>query len=107
MTDRVENHFRMFNEPVRSQDWTAFLATFTPDAVMKFNGIPAGPYIGSQQIARAYAERPPSGTMTCLSVTREGDDDVVRFAWDAGGGGTLRLSWRDAAVAGLTVTFDQ
>jgi hypothetical protein len=74
---------------------------------MRFNGVPAGPYIGSEQIARAYTERPPSGTMTCLSVTREGDEDVVRFAWDAGGDGTMRLSWRDGALAGLTVTFDQ
>jgi SnoaL-like domain len=107
MADRVDNHFRMFNESVRSHDWTAFLATFTPDAVMRFTGVPAGPYIGSEQIARAYAERPPSDTMTCLSVTREGDEDVVRFTWDAGGGGTMHLSWRDGAVAGLTVTFDQ
>jgi hypothetical protein len=33
-------------------------------------------------------------------------EDVVRFAWDAGGGGTMRIIWRDGAVAGLTVTFD-
>ena len=107
MTARVENHFRMFNESVRSHDWTAFLATFTPDAVMRFNGLPAGPYIGSEQIARAYAERPPSDTMTSLSVATHDDDDAVRFAWDAGGGGTMHLSWRDGAVAGLTVTFDE
>ena len=107
VADRVEEHFRLFNEAVRSRDWSAFLATFTPDAVMRFNGVPAGPYIGSEQIAGAYAERPPSDTMTCLSVTREGHDDVVRFAWDAGGGGTMLLSWRDGAVAGLTVTFDE
>ena len=36
VTDRVEEHFRLFNEAVRSQDWAAFLATFTPDAVMRF-----------------------------------------------------------------------
>ena len=44
--------------------------------------------------------------MTCVSDARDGDHDVVRFAWDAGGGGTLRVSWRDAAVAGLTIAFD-
>jgi len=70
VADRVEEHFRLFNEAVRSQDWTAFLATFTPDAVMRFEGVPAGPYT------------------------------------DAGGGGTLRLTWRDGAVAELIVTFD-
>jgi len=107
VSDRVTEHFRLFNQAVRSHDWTAFLATFTPDAVMSFNGVPAGPYAGLEQIARAYAERPPSDTMTSVSVARDGEVDIVRFAWDAGGGGTLRLSWRDGAIAALTVTFDE
>jgi len=106
MADRIEEHFRLFNEAVRSHDWAAFLATFTPDAVMRFDGVPVGPYVGRDQIARAYAEQPPSDTMTCVSDARDGDHDVVRFAWDAGGGGTLRVSWRDAAVAGLTIAVD-
>jgi hypothetical protein len=106
VTDRVGEHFRLFNEAVRTRDWTAFLATFTPDAVMSFEGIPAGQYEGLDQIARAYAERPPSDTMTCVSDARDGNRDVIRFAWDVGGGGTLQVTWRDGAVAGLTVTFD-
>ena len=96
----------MFNEAIRTRDWAAFLATFTPDAVMRFDGVPVGSYVGRDQIARAYAERPPSDTMSCVSDTRNGDNDVVRFAWDAGEGGTLRASWRNGAVADLTVTFD-
>jgi steroid Delta-isomerase len=106
VTDRVEEHFRLFNEAVRARDWAAFLATFTPDAVMRFEGVPVGPYEGLDQIARAYREQPPSDTMSCVSDTRAGDHDVVRFAWDAGGGGTLQMTWRDVAVAGLIVTFD-
>jgi steroid delta-isomerase len=106
VTDRVEEHFRLFNEAVRTRDWAAFLATFTPDAVMRFEGVPAGPYAGLDQIARAYAEQPPSDTMRCVSDARDDDHDVVRFAWDAGGGGTLQVGWRDGAVAGLTATFD-
>jgi len=106
VADRVEEHFRLFNEAVRSRDWAAFLVTFSPDAVMRFDGVPAGPYLGLDQITRAYAERPPSGTMSCVSDARDGDRDVVRFAWDAGGGGTLCMTWRDGAVSYLTVTFD-
>jgi ketosteroid isomerase-like protein len=106
MTDRVEEHFRLFNQAVRSHDWAAFLATFTPDAVMRFEGVPVGPYTGLEQISAAYAESPPSDTMTCLSDVRDGDQHVVRFGWDAGGGGTMRVAWRDSAVAELTVTFD-
>jgi ketosteroid isomerase-like protein len=106
VADRIAEHFRLFNEAVRSRDWAAFLATFTPDAVMRFEGVPAGPYEGLDQIARAYAEQPPSDTMSCVSDARDGDHDLVRFAWDAGGGGTLRVTWRDGAVAGLTIAFD-
>ena len=105
VADRVEEHFRLFNEAVRSQAWAAFLATFAPDAVMRFQGVPAGPYIGLDAITRAYAERPPSDTMSCVSDARDGDLDVIRFAWDGGGGGTLQITWRAGAVAGLTVTF--
>jgi len=87
VTDRVENHFRLFNDAVRSRDWTAFLATFSPDAVMRFNGVPAGPYLGSKQIAQAYAENPPSDTMTSgwntLRIGGAIDDDELLEAVDA------------------------
>jgi steroid Delta-isomerase len=106
MADRIEEHFRLFNEAARSRDYAAFVATFTPDAVMSFEGVPVGPYTGREQIARAYAEQPPSDTMICQSVARDGDHDVVRFAWDAGGSGTMRVTWRDGEVAGLVVAFD-
>jgi steroid delta-isomerase len=106
MTDRAGKHFRLFNEAVRSRDWAAFLETFTPDAVMRFEGVPAGPYAGLDQITRAYAAQPPSDTMSRVSDVRDGDRDVIGFAWDAGSGGTLRISWRNEAVASLTVTFD-
>jgi steroid Delta-isomerase len=106
MSSRSEEHLGLFNEAVRSHDWTAFLATFAPDAVMRFEGVPAGPYAGLDQIARAYAERPPSDTMTSRSVVRDGDHDTIRFSWDAGGSGTLELSWREGLIAALVVTFD-
>jgi len=49
VTDRVEEHFRLFNEAVRTRDWAAFLTTFTPDVVMRFEGVPAAPYEGLDQ----------------------------------------------------------
>jgi steroid Delta-isomerase len=107
VSDRVEQHIRLFNEAVRRDDWAPFLATFAPDAVMTFDGVPVGPYVGLAEIAGAYASRPPSDTMTVVSMTRDRDDDVVRFAWDAGGGGTLRISWREGAIAVLAVAFDR
>ena len=106
MTDRIANHFRLFNEAVKRGDWTDFLATFSPDAVMAFENIPIGPYTGVDTIAAAYAEQPPTDTMSCVSDDRDGDTDAVRFAWDAGGGGTMHVGWRNGQVATLTIAFD-
>jgi predicted DNA-binding protein (MmcQ/YjbR family) len=82
VTDRVEEHFRLFNEAVRNRDWAAFLASFTPDAVMRFEGVPASPYEGLEQIARAYAEQPPSDTMSCVSDTPDGDHGEFAMTWE-------------------------
>jgi steroid Delta-isomerase len=106
MSERVDAHLASFNSAVRSNDFSAFVGTFAPDAVMRFVGVPAGPYQGREQIARAYGEQPPTDTMTARSVRTDGDTDVVRFAWDAGGTGTMTVRWRDGQVADLTVAFD-
>jgi steroid delta-isomerase len=107
MTNRVNEHVRLFNDAVQRQEWTAFLATFTPDAVMTFDGVPVGPYTGLTEITAAYATRPPTDIMSVGSVTGDGDTDVIRFSWDAGGSGTMRLTWRAEKVAALTVSFDR
>jgi steroid Delta-isomerase len=104
MNDRIAQHFGLFNEAVRTKNWTAFMTTFTPDAVMRFVELPA--YVGRAAIAAAYQESPPDDTMTVLSDRRDGDTDVVRFAWDAGGTGTMEVIWRDGMVASLSVAFD-
>jgi hypothetical protein len=102
MTSRVAEHSRLFNEAVRSGSWDAFTATFTPDAVMRFEGVPVGPYEGRGAIAAFYA----ASTMTVASVASAGNTDVVRFTWDDGhGGGTLRVRWQDGQVAEVTVTL--
>jgi SnoaL-like domain len=51
MTSRVTGHSRLFNEAVRSGSWDTFTATFTPDAVMRFEGVPTGAYEGRDAIA--------------------------------------------------------
>jgi steroid Delta-isomerase len=104
--ERVREHASAFNAAVRSGDFDPFVATFTDDAVMRFVGVPAGPFVGRAAIAEAYATQPPTDTLTLDEVSTEADVDVVRFRWDAGGGGTLTIRWRDDQVADLTVVFD-
>jgi uncharacterized protein (TIGR02246 family) len=107
LRSRVDDHCGQFNAAVRSGDFTAFVATFTPDAVMRFVNVPAGPYVGREAITEAYRGRPPTDTMTVTSVEALAPDTaLVRFAWDAGGTGTMTVRWTGPRVAELTVSFD-
>ena len=104
--ERVAEHLARFNAAVRTEDFGPFVETFTPDAVMRFIGVPAGSYNGREQIAEAYSQRPPTDTMSMLSVETDRDTDVVRFAWDGGGMGTMTVRWHGPLVEELTVSFD-
>jgi steroid Delta-isomerase len=104
---RVREHAVAFNAAVRSGDWAAFAETFTEDAVMRFEGLPFGPYAGRAAIAAAYAAQPATGTLRIRDVVTDGDTDVVRFAWDAGGGGGMTVRWSAGRVADLTVRLDR
>lgn len=57
--DRIEAHVALFNAAVRSGDWSAFVATFAPDATMGFVGVPAGPFRGRDAIAQATRHSHP------------------------------------------------
>ena len=106
MSERVAAHVAAFNEAVASGEWEQFSQRFADDATLAFAGVPVGPFTGRPAIAAAYAEQPPTDTMTVTDVETDGDHDVARFAWSAGGTGTMRLTWGAGAVASLTVSFD-
>jgi steroid delta-isomerase len=107
MIGRVTEHSRLFNEAVRSGSWDAFTATFTPDAVMRFEDVPAGPWTGRDAIVAFYAASPPASTMTVVSVASAGDTNVVGFTLDDGrGGGTRCVRWHEGQVAAVTVILE-
>lgn len=102
----VAAHCELFNACFRSGDWSPFVATFAEDARMAFTNVPVGPFVGRAAIAAAYTAQPPTDTMSVLGV-QEIDPQTarVRFAWDAGGTGTMVVRWRDGQVADLEITF--
>ena len=107
MSERTDAHVAAFNHAVRSSGWDEFAARFAGDARMEFVGVPIGPFSGRDAIAAGYGADPPDDTMTALSAASDVDVDVVRFAWDHGGTGTMRMSWTaDGDVAWLSVAFD-
>jgi steroid Delta-isomerase len=104
---RIAQHVTAFNAAVESGDWTSFADRFADDAHMEFVGVPAGPFDGRASIAAAYRVNPPDDTMTVRSVEPGDTSDVVRFAWTAGGTGTMTLEWApDGLVRELVVAFD-
>jgi steroid Delta-isomerase len=104
--ERIAQHAAAFNASVRSADWCSFADRFTANATMRFIGVPAGPFTGRAAIAQAYAEQPPTDTLTIRDTDSTGDVDTVFFAWNAGGGGVMRLTWEGPLVASLEITFD-
>jgi len=102
----LERHVELFNDAVRSGDFGVFVNEFTEDAVMRFDGMPVGPFRGRAAIARAYQTQPPADTMALMSYEPVGEDAVqAQFEWDAGGSGQLYLRWVDAEVTELVIAF--
>jgi hypothetical protein len=104
----VERHVELFNTAVSSGNYGPFLATFTEDAVMRFDNFPIGPFIGRSAIAEAYATQPPSDTMALIGMKVLGTDAVIAaFEWDAGGTGHMYLRFRGRQVVELAIEFGQ
>jgi hypothetical protein len=93
----LERHVELFNAAVSSGDYDPFLATFAEDAVMRFDDLPVGPFVGRGAIAEAYATQPPSDTMALIGMQEVSADAVTAaFEWDAGGTGRMYLRFRDS-----------
>jgi steroid delta-isomerase len=107
--DLLTLHVDRFNQAIRSGDFGPMLAGFTSDAEMVFEGVPAGPYLGRDAIAAAYAGRPPDDEVRLLtSPQAEGDTLVADYAWSADGkrAGRMRLTPRGSLIRRLVVTFE-
>jgi hypothetical protein len=106
ISERAARHVAAFNDSVRSGEWADFAGRFTPDAMMRFVGVPVAPLTGREAIAAGYASQPPSDTLTVSRGVSCGDVDELWFAWDnSGATGTMTLRWSGDLIAELTVTF--
>src|SRR5205823_1569361 len=105
----LQAHVRSFNEGVRTRDWEPMLARFAADAVLRFENVPAGPFVGLDEIRRAYEEQPPDDEIALLGI--QADDEagsvVAAYAWMRGGTGRLELTHDRSAITSLTVIFDE
>jgi steroid Delta-isomerase len=108
-TSILDEHVARFNKGIRTGDYQAMLDAFTADAVMTFEGVPVGPFVGRDAISRAYAQHPPDDEIVILGAPAIEDGTIVAdYAWAAAGtrAGRMLLTPADGRVARLTVTFE-
>jgi hypothetical protein len=106
LRNAARRHVARFNRAVADGNWRAFADRFAEDATMRFTNLPVGPFVGRAQILGGYEAQPPDDTMRIRSIDERGPDSVdVAFAWDAGGDGTMRITWSGDLVAELAITF--
>ena len=100
-------HIDRFNAAVTSGDWSPFVATLHPDAVMTFIGRPVGPFVGRDEIMSAYAADPPHDTMRVLAIEAGGKVDMISFEWSRGGTATLILHRDAGQITRLSIQLDR
>jgi hypothetical protein len=106
--DLLLAHVRAFNDGVRSGEWEPMLRRFANDAELRFENVPAGPFVGIDAIRTAYHTQPPDDEIRLLGVEERDERTAVgAFAWVQGGTGRLVLTHERGAITGLTVVFDE
>ena len=103
----VAAYVQAFNEGVETGEWDRFVEYFSDDAVMEFEGPPAGPLTGKAAIRLAYRQQPPDGTIELVGPTFHDDDVLVApYRWTATGGtGTMRFETTDGLISRLIITL--
>ncbi len=71
----------LFNQGVRSGDFSAMLEHFTDDAEQIFIGTADGPFRGKSNIAAAYQANPPTQELKLLAATEQDGRIIADFAW--------------------------
>lgn len=105
---RFHDYLGVFNECVRTGEWEPLAECFTDDAVLAFEGVPAGPFEGRDAIMAAYRAQPPDDQIVTFDVA-DGEPLVARYGWmqqPARVAGRMLATFDGDRIARLVVTFD-
>ncbi len=90
----LERHVELYNDAVKTGDYRPYLANFSDNAVMRFDGTGGGLFTGRGEIGQVHAAAVPADTIALIDMQVIGRDAVdAVFEWDAGGTGQMRLRW--------------
>lgn len=103
----LERQVAAYNAAVRSGDFSHFVALFTDDAVVDFEGVPErGPLVGREAIAENYRENPPDDEIRVKRWKLKDGKIAAEFYWrdiPEAIGGCIIIEPRDDKVARLTI----
>lgn len=107
----VAGHVAVFNAAVASGDFSALLARFTDDAVIRFENVPGAgvlEFAGRESYTAAYGDNPPDDEIEVTDDPREAEGVIViEFAWRRDKSpGVMRLAVNeDDLIDSMVVTF--
>src|SRR5262249_38160587 len=112
LSDLLHRHVDRFNRSIDSGEWGSTADGFADDAAMHFEGVPTGPFIGRDAIAKAYAEQPPDDHIDILGTEERDGKLVARYGWRKGNGtaaGEMHLTASDDPdkISRLVITFQE
>jgi RimJ/RimL family protein N-acetyltransferase len=108
--DFLYEYVARHNAGVQSGEWESLAECFADDAVLEFDGVPAGPFAGREAIAVAYRDRPPDDEVRILDAREDEGVVVARYSWSAAPeaqAGRLLLTRDGDKIARLVVTFEE
>jgi len=107
--DFLYEYVARHNQGVRTGDWEPLGECLAEDARLEFDGVPAGPFAGREEILDAYRERPPDDEVRVLSAEETADGVDADYSWAVAPerlAGRMLLTLRDSAIERLVVTFE-
>lgn len=108
MPELLERLVALYNDGVRTRDFTGLLALLDEDASLEFEGIPErGALRGKHAIAARFFDDPPEDAIDVRRWRTEHGQIQAEFRWTdiPEGGGCLIVVPHDGRIAALTVAL--
>jgi hypothetical protein len=94
ITELVNAYVEKHNQGVAAGKFDEFISLFAQDAEMTFAGSDFGPFKSQDEIAQAFAKKPPSQNLQILCMDASGNIAEVTYSFQGGDGsiaGIFRL----------------
>lgn len=106
----LETFLTVYNECVKTGDYSRVVELFTEDGELRFVGVELGPYQGHREIALAFKDYPPSDTLVLTSVSADGNKATAVYTRSSEPDkrvGTLVLTGEGESIQRLTISVQQ